>query len=73
MRLFKAAVRNSASAAIEWLVDGVLQPGTNPWFLYKVNGSGATKVVTVRARLQSQPAIFDDAQVLQLNYLWPGA
>jgi hypothetical protein len=30
-------------------------------------------VVTVRARLQAQPAVFDDAKVLQLNYVWPGA
>jgi len=73
MRLFKAVARNSASSAIEWLVDGVLQAGTSPWFLYKVSGPGSTKVVTVRARLQSQPAIFDDAEVLQLNYIWPGA
>lgn len=73
MRLFKAAVHHSANTATEWLVDGVLQAGTSPWLLYKLAGAGGTKVVTIRARLQSAPAIFDDALVLQLNYFWPGA
>lgn len=73
MRLFRAAVQDSANTATEWLVDGVLQAGTSPWFLYRLAGAGGTKVVTIRARLQSAPAIFDDALVQQLNYFWPGA
>jgi hypothetical protein len=73
MRLFEATPRDAAAPAVEWLVGGVLQSGTSQTFLYQSPNSGGTAVVTVRARLQAQPAIFDDAKVLQLNYTWPGA
>jgi hypothetical protein len=72
MRQFNAVPRHSASA-VEWLVDGTLQPGTSPWFLYQAPGTGGTRVVTVRARLQAQPTIYGDAETLLLNYNWPGA
>jgi hypothetical protein len=72
MRQFGAILRNSAGS-IEWLVDNVLQAGTSPWFLYQMPNTGSTKTTTIRARLQGQPSIFDEAKVLQLNYSWPGA
>jgi hypothetical protein len=72
MQLFQASVRDSAASAFDWLVDGVLQPGNNPSFLYQLAGSGSTKLVNVRARLHAQPSVFDDAKVVQLNYVWPG-
>jgi hypothetical protein len=62
-----------ATYAVEWLVNGALQPSIAQTFLYQAPNNGGTAVVTVRARLQAQPAIFDDAKVLQLNYSWPGA
>jgi hypothetical protein len=49
----------------------VLQ-GVGPWFLYQTPANGAAAVITVRARLQSNHAVFDEAKVSQLNYDWPG-
>jgi hypothetical protein len=72
MRQFGAILHNG-TGSIEWLVDNVLQPGTSPWFLYQTPNAGGTNTVTIRARLQAQPSIFDEAKVLQLNYSWPGA
>ena len=34
------------------------------------NGGG--QEVTIRARIQGNPGVFDDAKVLLLNYAWPG-
>ena len=74
MRQFGAIMRNSTGSTIEWLVDGVLQAGTTgPWFLYQTPNTGSTSTVAIRAQLQGQPSIFDEAKVLQLNYSWPGA
>jgi hypothetical protein len=71
MRQFDVIVHNS-TGLIEWLVNGA-SSGTGPWFLYQTPNTGGTNTVTIRARLQAQPSIFDEAKVLQLNYSWPGA
>jgi hypothetical protein len=72
MQLFETRLSHTAGTAVEWLVDGVLQAGTAPTFLYKMPNLGGTHLATVRARVQAQPGLFDDAKVLQLNYVWPG-
>jgi hypothetical protein len=72
MQLFEVRLSHTAGTAVEWLVDGVLQAGTAPTFLYKMPNLGGTHLATVRARVQAQPGVFDDAKVLQLNYVWPG-
>lgn len=72
MRQFGAIVGNSTGSTIEWLVNGA-PSGTGPWFFYLAPNIGSTDTVTIRARLQAQPSIFDEAKVLQLNYSWPGA
>lgn len=73
-QLFRATIRHSTGTAVEWLVDSVVQggAGTAPWFLYQVTGSGSPKVVRVSVRLSTQPAIIDEAKVIQINYTWPG-
>lgn len=70
-RQFEATVFHTG-AQVEWLVNGALQGVVGPWFLYQTPASGASAVVTVRARLQGDPAVFADAKVSQLNYDWPG-
>ena len=71
MRQFGAILRHS-TGVIDWLVNGA-PSGTGPWFLYQTPNTGSTSTVTIRAQLQGQPSIFDEAKVLQLNYSWPGA
>lgn len=68
---FQAIAFNSG-AQVEWLVNGVLQGAVGPWFLYQTPANGGATVITVRARLQGIPAVFDEAKVSQLNYDWPG-
>jgi len=71
IQLFEAKLWNVASP-IDWLVDEVVQASnTEPWFLYKVIGSGSTTMVSVKARIHSQPAVVAEAKILQINYLWP--
>jgi hypothetical protein len=73
MQLFRTTLRNSATSEVDWLVNGVVQGGiVEPWFLYKVSGSGATQKVTIRARIKNQPTVYDEAKVIQINYFWPG-
>jgi hypothetical protein len=71
MQMFRASVRNS-NAAVEWLVNGAVtaNPAPAPLFLYRVNGSGPITVVVVGARLAGQPAVIDEAKVVQINYRW---
>lgn len=71
MRQFGAIARNSA-ASIQWHVDNGPVAGTGPWFLYRAPNQGNTSTVTIQAYLQGQ-AVFDEAEVLLLNYSWPGA
>jgi hypothetical protein len=70
MRRFSAIVHDG-TGVIEWLVDNVFA-GTGSSFLYQMPNTGGTNTVTIRARLQAQPSIFDEARVQQLNYVWPG-
>ncbi|HYM02055.1 MAG TPA: hypothetical protein VET85_03850 [Stellaceae bacterium] len=74
MQLFRAAVRHSANAAVEWLVDGTVQAAQPavvvPWFLYQAPAAGSRQVV--RARLAAQHDVYDEAQVILLDYSWPG-
>ena len=72
MQMFRASVRNS-SAAVEWLVNGgvVANPAPSHLFRYVVNGAGATQTVVIGARLVGQPAVIDEAKVVQINYRWP--
>jgi hypothetical protein len=66
------AIAFNTGAQVEWLVNNALQGVVGPWFLYQTPANGGAAVVTVRARLQGNPAVFDEAKVLQLNYDWPG-
>ncbi len=61
MQLFEARLSHTTGSAVEWLVDGVLQAGTAPTFLYMMPNLGGTHLATVRARVQAQPGVFDDA------------
>ena len=73
MQFFRAQIRDSADTAVEWLVDGVVQAGqTSELFLYRVNGSGAQKKVRIEARIASDASVADTAEVMQINYDWPG-
>lgn len=72
-QLFSAALAHTAATSIDWLVDGVLKAsGPEPTFLYVAPNSGGIQMVDVRARMTAQPAVHDDAKVIQLNYVWPG-
>ena len=68
---FQAMTFNTG-AQVEWLVNNALQGVVGPWFLYQTPANGAAAVITVRARLQGSPGVFDEAKVSQLNYDWPG-
>ncbi|MBS0172102.1 MAG: hypothetical protein JSR62_17285 [Nitrospira sp.] len=74
MQMFRAFPRHSDSLAVEWLVDGMVQAGAgpDPWFLYRLIGTGSIKTTTVTARLKNHPLVEDAAKVIQLNYSWPG-
>jgi len=70
MQLFRSTIHHSASPT-EWLVDGVPQAGTSPWFIYRATGAGPEKTVRITARLQSAHAVSAEAVVTVLNYDWP--
>lgn len=72
MRQFDSVLRN-CSGAIEWLVNpGTAVSGTGTWFLYETPNNGGSSTITIRARLQADHSVFDDAKVHLLNYSWPG-
>ena len=73
MQMFRASVHDSATTEVEWLVDNVVQANPLPsdLFRYEVTGSGGTKVVKITARIKAQPAVKDEAKVIQINYVWP--
>ena len=72
-QLFSATLAHTAAMSIDWLVDGVLKAsGSEPTFLYVAPNSGGIQIVDVRAQIMAQPAVHDDAKVIQLNYVWPG-
>ncbi len=73
---FRATVYDS-NAQVEWVVDPPGSPpgtvaGFGPWFLYQAPPNGGPVLVTVRAQLQGQTGVFEDAKVLQMNFDWPG-
>ena len=72
MQVFRASVQHT-NAPVEWLVNGVVtaNPAPSDLFLYRVNGSGVTSVVVIGARVSGQPAVKDEAKVVQINYRWP--
>jgi hypothetical protein len=72
MQLFQAFLSHSPGPQVAWLVDGVVQGGTDPWFLYRAPANGAGALVTVTARIQALPAVQDEAKVIVRNYNWPG-
>ncbi len=73
-QLFHAALWNSTTREIEWLVNGVLQFNNEPFhqFRYEVAGSGSTKTVVIRARSKHQTSVYEEAKILVINYNWPG-
>jgi hypothetical protein len=73
MQFFRAKIRDSSTTAVEWRVDGVVQPGeTGELFLYRVLGAGATKKVRIEVRIAGVAGAADRAEVMQINYDWPG-
>jgi hypothetical protein len=77
MQLFRATIWHSADQTVEWLVNGSLQlaqPHVVPQgFLYEAPSAGGDmQPALVRARIKSNPGVFDEAQVVLLNYVWPG-
>jgi len=72
MQFFRARIRNSPAHQVEWRVDGAVQAETSDIFLFRLFGAGATKEVTVEARIAGTPAAADSARVVQINYDWPG-
>jgi hypothetical protein len=83
MQLFQATVRHSANQTVDWQVNpppppatpaGQLQPVQQP-FVYVAPPLGTvTQQVIIRAHIPSSgnPGVYDDAQVILLNYYWPG-
>jgi hypothetical protein len=77
MRLFRADIWHSDDRNVEWLVNGAVQPAPSlampQSFLYTSPSMGSDMVlVLVRARIKSNPGVFDEAQVILRNYDWPG-
>jgi hypothetical protein len=78
MQRFRAWLRDSPTSVVEWRVDGILRhTGSDLFFLYDLTDHGPTQgsdgvEVRVEARIVSAPAIRDAAQVILLNYTWPG-
>lgn len=66
------AIAFNTGAQVEWLINGVLQGTVGAWFLYQTPANGGATTVTIRARLQGNPGIFDEGRISQLNYDWPG-
>lgn len=71
-QLFQAFPRHPDVAAVRWTVNGAVQAGNAPWFLYTAPNGGGTALVTVQAALLADLAISDEARVTLLNYDWPG-
>lgn len=74
-QLFRATIRNSATTQVRWSLDsGMSYVGdTQPWYLYNAPGSGSTgTVIKIRVELDGQPEIYDEAQIVMINYIWPG-
>jgi len=77
LQLFRASVWHSSDPSVEWLVNGSLQlaqPNVMAAaFLYEAPGSGPDRQpVIVTGRIKSTPSVYDQAEVVLLNYVWPG-
>jgi len=77
MQMFRTIIHKSTSTEVEWFRDTGsgygLVGGPEPWYLYRVFGSGTTgTVVKIKARLKNNPGVEDEARVIQINYWWPG-
>ncbi len=72
LQMFQAEIRDSADNAVRWLVNGVPQPGNEPFFLYRAPNTGSTQHIGITAQIQSQAAVASSAKVVLLNYFWPG-
>ncbi len=72
VRLFRAELFNVSGAGVIWSVDGAVQPGNDPWFLYSAPASGGTALATVTAQSQAAPAATIQARIVLVNYFWPG-
>lgn len=71
-QLFRASLSHAPAPQVTWLVDGVVQGGTDTWFLYEAPANGAGALVTVAAQIQAVPAVQDNAKIIVRNYDWPG-
>lgn len=71
-QLFRAYSVNSPGPQVRWTVNGAVQAGTEPWFLYEAPNAGVESLVTIRAQLLALLTVQDDAKVTLLNYDWPG-
>jgi len=71
-QIFRAFPADAPDPRVRWLVNGAVQPGTDPWFTYIAPNGGGTAEVTVVAQLLADAAVQDDAKVTLLNYQWPG-
>lgn len=73
MQIFRAIIRNSDSTTVAWEVNGNPAPGASqePWYLYKTSYANTEKV-TVKVSLVGDLNIQDEANVIQINYIWPG-
>lgn len=72
MQLFQAFPKNSPGPGVTWLVDGVVQPGNDVWFLYRPPATGSDALHSVTAQIPGLPQVADTALVSLVNYLWPG-
>lgn len=81
MQLFRASLRDSPAATINWRINGTIrQTASDPFFLLNLLtpalsfGSGPDgQVVRIEAELASVPAIRAEARVVLINYYWPGS
>lgn len=73
MQTFRALILNSSSDRVEWRKNGALIGGwEEPWYQYRILGSGGYQRVILSARLKNDPIVRDEAIVHQINYNWPG-
>jgi hypothetical protein len=75
MRVFRAFPRHAANPTVHWTTSVgsvVAVLGDSHFGVYTAPISGTTTVATVTASLAANPAVTDDAEVLLLNYVWPG-
>ena len=72
VRLFRAELFDSPGPGVVWQIDGVVQTGNQPWFLYTAPVSGGTAAVALTAQSQAAPATTTQVRIVLLNYFWPG-